>query len=371
MTREPLRELAACGQSPWVDFIARGFVRNGDLQALVEQGITGVTSNPTIFSAAIGAAGEYDDDLRALLPDERDPKEVFLTLAQSDIRAACDILRPTFDAGRAGRDGWVSLEVDPRLASDASATATEARRLHGLIDRPNLFVKIPATQAGIDAIEETIAVGIPVNVTLLFSIDRHRAAAEAYVRGLHRLADAGGDVASVASVASFFVSRVDTETDRRLDEIGGHDQLRGRLAVANARLAYQTYMETFGSAGSGEWGELASAGARPQFCLWASTSTKNDAYSDVLYVEELIGPDTINTMPPETIRAFQGHGRATATLPGSVDDALRTLDELASAGIDYEDVVTTLEREGVKKFSDSFAELFDTIERKRQDLLAA
>jgi transaldolase len=229
-------------------------------------------------------------------------------------------------------------------------------------------VKIPGTEAGLEAIEETIAAGIPVNVTLLFSLERHRAAAEAYIRGLQRLRESGGDLSSVASVASFFVSRVDTEADRRLDEIGGHDELKGKLAIANAKLAYQTYKEVFATA---DWQDLAAAGASPQRCLWASTSTKNPDYRDVIYVEELIGPDTVNTMPRATIEAFEDHGRVEPTLERDVDEARRTFEQLAQAGIDYDDVVAVLEREGVQKFADSFSELFDGVAGKRDQLIAA
>jgi transaldolase len=237
-----------------------------------------------------------------------------------------------------------------------------------MVQRRNLFVKIPGTEAGLQAIEETIAAGIPVNVTLLFSLERHRAAARAYLRGLRRLRDSGGDLASVASVASFFVSRVDTEADKRLQEIGGHDELLGTLAIANAKLAYQSYLEIFSGP---DWEALESAGATAQRCLWASTSTKNPAYRDVLYVEELIGPDTVNTMPRETIDAVIDHGRIERTLDRDVDEARRTLDRFAQAGIDYDDVVAVLEREGVQKFSDSFKQLFDEVDSKRQELVTA
>ncbi len=364
----PLQLLAEQGQSPWIDYISREFVRDGDLAGLVDDGIVGVTSNPTIFQGAIADGTDYDDQLREVLKTESDPKEVFLALAREDIREACDVLRPVFDRGDATRDGWVSLEVDPGLAHDAAATAKEARRLHGMIDRPNLFVKIPGTQEGLRAIEDTIAAGIPVNVTLLFSLERHRAAAEAYIRGLRRLREEGGDLRSVASVASFFVSRVDTEADRRLEEMGGHDDLKGTLAIANAKLAYVTYKELFSGA---DWKELEAAGASPQRCLWASTSTKNPAYSDVLYVEELIGPNTVNTMPRETIEDFQGHGRVEPTLERDLDGARRTLERFAEAGIDYDDVVAVLEREGVEKFADSFHKLFDGVAAKRDQLVAA
>jgi transaldolase len=363
-----LQQLREHGQSPWIDFLSRSFVRDGDLEALTDEGIAGVTSNPTIFQGAIAEGDEYDDQLRELLQSEQDPKEVFLALAREDIRAACDLLRPTFDHGESTRDGWVSLEVDPNLARDTQGTIEEARRLHRMISRPNLFVKIPGTEAGLSAIEESIASGIPINVTLLFSLERHRAAAEAYLRGLRRLRDDGGDLHDVASVASFFVSRVDTEADRRLDEIGGHDDLKGKLAIANAKLAYQNYKELFSGA---EWEELERAGASPQRCLWASTSTKNPDYRDVLYVEELIGPKTVNTMPRETVEAFQDHGRVADTLEQDLDGARRTLDLVAEAGVDYDDVVETLEREGVDKFAASFKELFEIVSNKRDELVAA
>jgi transaldolase len=364
----PLKELLAQGQSPWIDYLSRPFVRDGGLAGLVDDGIRGVTSNPTIFQGAISEGDAYDEQLHEVLASESDPKEVFLALAQEDIRGACELLRPVFENGDATRDGWVSLEVDPMLAADASATIEEARRLHRMIDRPNLFVKIPGTEAGLKAIEETIAGGIPVNVTLLFSLERHRQAAEAYLRGLRRLHDDGGDLATVASVASFFVSRVDTEADRRLEEIGGHDELRGKLAIANAKLAYRNYKEIFSGPG---WEELVAAGGSPQRCLWASTSTKNPDYRDVLYVEELIGPETVNTMPPDTIEAFQDHGRVEPTLERDLDGARRTLEEFASAGVDYDDVVEVLEREGVEKFAKSFKELFDGVASKRDQFVAS
>jgi transaldolase len=364
----PLKQLLEHGQSPWLDYISRSFIEDGDLKGLVDEGIVGVTSNPTIFQGAIADGNTYDEQLREVLQSETDPKEVFLALAQVDIRNACDVLRPVFERGDATRDGWVSLEVDPNLAMDAQGTAEEAKRLHKMIERPNLFVKIPGTEPGIQAIEDTIAAGIPVNVTLLFSLQRHREAAEAYLRGLKRLKDDGGDLSTVASVASFFVSRVDTEADKRLDQIGGHDELKGKLAIANAKLAYQTYNELFSGS---DWEELEAAGGSPQRCLWASTSTKNPAYRDVIYVEELIGPNTVNTMPRETIEHFEDHGRVANTLEQDVDGAKRTLEELGQAGIDYDDVVAVLEREGVEKFADSFKQLFEGVASKRDQLVAA
>ena len=369
MSDTPLKQLSAHGQSVWIDYLSRPLVEEGDLAALVREGVHGVTSNPTIFQAAIADGDAYDEQLREVLKTETEPKEVFLALAVHDIRGACDILRPTWDeAGENARDGWVSLEVDPTLAHDTRATIEEARRLHELVDRPNLFVKIPATRAGLPAIEESIAAGIPINVTLIFSLERHREVAEAYVRGVQRLADAGGDLSRMASVASFFVSRVDTEADKRLDAIGGHDELKGTLAIANAKLAYETYEQVF----AGEsWEALRARGASAQRCLWASTSTKNPDYRDVLYVEELIGPDTVNTMPRETIEAFQDHGRVRDSLTEDVDGARRTLAAFAAAGIDYDDVVETLEREGVEKFAKSFEQLFADVEAKRDSLVTA
>ena len=267
----------------------------------------------------------------------------------------------------AGRDGYVSLEVDPTLAYDTEATIAEAVRLHELVDRPNLLVKIPATEPGLPAIEEMIARGKSINVTLIFSLERYAAVAEAYVRGLERLVEAGGDPSGVASVASFFVSRVDTEADRRLEEAGAPAELQGKLAVANAKLAYRRYQEIF----AGErWEALAARGATPQRCLWASTSTKNPAYRDVLYVEELIGPATVNTMPEETIQAFQDHGEVALTLEQGIEEAEEVFRRIAEAGVDYDDVTATLEREGVEKFADSFAELLDGIRAKSGELVA-
>src|SRR3954449_5067352 len=242
-----LQQLAERGQSVWIDYLSRAFVKDGDLKGLVEQGVVGVTSNPTIFQGAIAEGDAYDDQIRELSSGNGDPKEIFWQLAKDDIRDACDILRSTWDGGE-GKDGWVSLEVDPNLAHDTEATKAEAIRLHGLVDRPNLFIKIPATVEGLQAIEDTIAQGIPVNVTLIFSLERHRKVAEAYVRGVKRFVDGGGDPrGKLASVASFFVSRVDTEADKRLEKIGGHDELAGKLAIANAKLAYQTYKDVFSS----------------------------------------------------------------------------------------------------------------------------
>jgi transaldolase len=368
MATTPLEQLAEHGQSVWIDFLSREFVEDGDLQGLIDQGVNGVTSNPTIFQSAIADGDAYDEQLREILKDETEPKEVFLQLATRDIRGACDLLKQVHDDG-SGRDGWVSLEVDPNLAHDTQGTIEEAKRLHELVDRKNLLVKIPATKEGLPAIEESIAGGIPINVTLIFSLERHREVAEAYVRGLERLVESGGDPGSVASVASFFVSRVDTEADKRLDDIGGHDELKGKLAIANAKLAYQTYKEIF----SGDrWQALADKGASVQRCLWASTSTKNDAYKDTIYVEELVGPETVNTMPRELVEAVLDHGDIRGnTIEEDLDGARKLFEDLKAAGVDYDDVSETLEREGVEKFAKSFKDLFSDVESKRDELVAA
>ncbi len=341
-------------------------LETGELQRLIDDdAVVGVTSNPTIFEKALATGAWYDEQLRDELARDADPKEAFISLAVEDVQRACDLLRPVWE--RTGHiDGYVSLEVDPGLAYEREATLAEAARLSEFVERPNLFVKIPATLPGIGAIEDSIAVGRPINVTLIFSLERHAAVAEAYVRGVERLVEAGGDPARVASVASFFVSRVDTEADRRLAELGRED-LQGKLAIANAKLAYQRYLEIF----SGErWDRLGAAGATPQRCLWASTSTKNPAYRDVLYVEELIGRATVNTMPFETITAFQDHGLCAESLTEGLDDARGSLADLAAAGVDYDDVVETLEAEGVQKFADSFTTLLAGIDAKRAALVA-
>ena len=367
MSKSRLHEVLALGQSPWLDNLSRQALQNGALERRIkDDAIVGVTSNPTIFQKSIAAGEAYDDQLRELAGHESDPKEVFLALATRDVADACDLLRPVWDDG--GRDGYVSIEVDPNLAFDADATLEEAIRLKSEVDRPNLFVKIPATEPGLTAIENAIARGISINVTLIFSLQRHEQVAEAYIRGLERLLEDGGDPSGIASVASFFVSRVDTEADRRLDEIGGHDELKGKLAIANAKLAYQQYKRTVAS---DRWQALAARGATPQRCLWASTSTKNPDYRDVMYVEELIGPETVNTMPDETIDAFQDHGVVEPRLERDIDDAHRLFEALAAAGVDYDDVSATLEREGVQKFDDSFKELLADVGRKREALVAA
>jgi transaldolase len=368
MAKSKLHELSELGQSVWIDFLSRQMLQSGKLARMLEEdAVVGVTSNPTIFQKAISEGDAYDEQLREVLAEEDDPKEVFLRLAVQDVQNACDLLRQVWDAGQ-GQDGWVSIEVDPNLAFDTDGTIAEAQRLHELVDRPNCYVKIPATKEGLPAIEEMIARGRPINVTLIFSLQRYVEVVEAYLRGLERLVESGGDPGPVASVASFFVSRVDTEADRRLDEAGAPDDLKGKLAVANAKLAYQRYKELFSGA---RWDALEAKGARAQRCLWASTSTKNPAYSDVMYVDDLIGPETVNTMPEETIDAFQDHGEVALTLDTGIDDAKQVFERIAQAGVDYDDVVVTLEQEGVEKFADSFRELLDGVKAKRGELVSA
>ncbi len=360
MAESRLHELSEHGVSVWIDTLSREMLETGELARLIrEDAVVGVTSNPTIFQKALAEASWYDEQLRAEAQETHDPLELFFRLALEDIRDACDLLRPVWDR-TGGIDGYVSMEVDPRIAYDRDAQFEQATRFHREVERPNLYVKIPGTEPGLGAIEDSIASGRSINVTLIFSLTRYAAVVEAYLRGLERLVAGGGDPATVNSVASFFVSRVDTEADRRLEEVGRGD-LVGRLAIANAKLAYVHWQNAF----SGErWEFLRGKGARTQRCLWASTSTKNPAYRDVLYVEELIGPETVNTMPLETVAAFQDHGEVRDTLETGVDEARALLDQLAEAGVDYDDVVATLEDEGVQKFDDSFGSLLEGIDAK-------
>jgi transaldolase len=370
MAKSRLHELSEHGQSVWIDSLSREWLRTGFLRKLIdEDAVVGVTSNPTIFQKAMSEGDWYDDQLREVLREEDDPKEVFFRLAVDDIQEACDVLRPIWDGGK-GQDGYVSFEVEPGIAYDADATLEQALRFHEWIDRPNLFVKIPATEPGLGPIEECIARGRSINITLIFSLERYREVVEAYIRGVERLIESGGDPTRVASVASFFVSRVDTETDKRLEAIGSPEALalRGKLAIANAKLAYEAWKELF----SGErWERLAERGATKQRCLWASTSTKNPAYRDVMYVEELIGRQTVDTMPLETIEAFQDHGVVADTLEANLDEARQVFADLERVGVDYDDVVEVLEQEGVQKFSDSFEELLEGVKAKRGELVPA
>src|SRR5690348_13585375 len=370
MADSNLHEFSKHGQSVWIDYLSRDMLEEGELARMMrEDAVVGVTSNPTIFQKAISHGDRYDEQLKELLEEETDPKEIFLQLSARDVDAALDLLAPVHE--KTGCDGFVSWEVDPTLAYDREATFAEAMRLHAWLDRPNLYVKIPATKPGLGAIEDCVAHGKNINITLIFSLQRYSEVVEAYLRGLERLVASGGKPSDVHSVASFFVSRVDTEADKRLEKIGTPEALalRGKLAIANAKLAYEHYQQAF----SGDrWEFLAGKGANTQRCLWASTSTKNPEYRDVLYVEELIGPRTVNTMPAETMRAFQDHGevRGDTVLEGW-DDAHDVFAKLKEVGVDYDDVVETLELEGVQKFADSFAELMDGVKSKRGELAAA
>ena len=360
-----LHQLSALGQSVWIDFLSRDLVQQGELARMMEEdAVTGVTSNPTIFQKAISQGSAYDEQLRDLIEHEDDAKEIFIALAGRDVGDACDLMRSVWDGG-AGLRGYVSMEVDPTLAYDSAGTLAEAKRLHALVDRANLYVKIPATPDGVGPIEEMIALGKSINVTLIFSLERHREVMEAYIRGIERFVEGGGDPRPVSSVASYFVSRVDTEADKRLE---GHPELQGRLAVANAKLAYQSWKEVFSGA---RWEALEAKGASKQWCLWASTSTKNPAYRDVLYVEDLIGPETVNTMPEETIQAFQDHGEVALTIEQVLVEAHRVFEQVEAAGVSVDDVTHTLEVEGVQKFTDSFEELLDGIRAKRGELVSA
>jgi transaldolase len=343
------------GQSPWLDNLQRGYLSSGRLSSLVNGGVRGLTSNPTIFQKAIQGSPDYDDQLARLEDLDLTVEERYWALVLTDIHGALDVLHPLYDRS-GGEDGFVSLEVDPRLAHDEGGTVAAARDLHDRIDRPNLLVKVPATVEGVAAIRRLVAEGRSINVTLIFSLDRYLAVMEAYLAGLEEYArGARADLSRVASVASFFISRVDTEVDRRLEAIGGAATgLRGRAAVAQAKLAYRAFQDVFSGP---RWEALAARGARVQRPLWASTSTKNPAYPDTLYVDELIGPNTVNTLPDATLAAFVDHGTLARTIDAGVDEAQRLWDDVASAGVDLADVATTLEREGVQAFRQSFDDL--------------
>jgi transaldolase len=352
------------GQSPWCDNLSRPLITGGGLQRLIdEDGIRGVTSNPTIFEKAIGAGAAYDDELKADAAAGLSIEDSYWRLVLDDVGHAADVLAPVYDA-TSRADGFVSVEVSPDLAHDTDESIAQARSLHERVGRPNVMIKIPATVEGIPAIEANLAAGINTNITLIFSLDRYAAVIDAYLRGLERLLAAGGDPSGVSSVASFFVSRVDTETDRRLPE--GHP-LRGKAAVANAKLAYELFRQRFAGA---RWDALAAKGARLQRPLWASTSTKNPAYSPTLYIDELIGRDTVNTLAPASIDALHG-GDANLrpdTVQEDVEGAHAVITGLAEAGVDFDDVTATLEREGVASFSTSFHDAFQTLEKRRAEV---
>jgi transaldolase len=355
-------------QSPWIDFIDRDLIDSGKLAERVEMGIRGLTSNPTIFGKAV-ASGQYDDLIRGEIAAGHDTRRIFEEIEIADVGDAADVLRLVYEEAD-GADGFVSIEVEPDLADDADASLDRARHLWRRLARPNVFVKIPATPACLPAIEAAIAEGININITLMFSVDVYRDVARAYIAGLRSLREAGSEIGRVASVASFFVSRVDTKVDKALDAIGTEAALaaRGRAAVANAKMAYQAYGEIFGGQ---EFADLRAAGARVQRCLWASTSTKNPAYRDVMYAEELIGPQTVDTLPNETIEAFLDHGVVKRTLDVGLDEAREALGAVESVGIRMETVTDELIVEGVAAFTKSFEDLMGVIDAQRKALAPA
>jgi len=363
MSSDRLAELAAAGVAIWLDDLSRQRLTSGGLDKLRrEQHVVGVTTNPTIFAKAVTAAEDYSEQTRELALRETSVPEAMRAIMGYDVRWACDVLKPAADASN-GIDGRVSIEVDPALAAETPRTAAEAKALWWLVDRENLFIKIPATREGLPAITQTLAAGISVNVTLIFSLQRYEAVIDAFFDGLEQAKANGHDLSKIGSVASFFVSRVDTEYDKRLDKIGTDEAkaLKGKAAIANAKLAYKLYEEKFASE---RWQALANAGAQPQRPLWASTSTKNPEYRDVVYVEELVAPGTVNTMPEAVIHAFADHGEVRIdAVTGSYADAQQVMDALAAQGIDYDDVVEVLEREGVEKFGVSGKEMIDTVQK--------
>jgi transaldolase len=364
-----LRDIQALGQSIWIDNLNRGLLEDGGLRRLIEEdGISGVTSNPTIFEKAMADSDRYDEAFQAALAETGEPQEIFERLAYSDIRDAADLLLPTFER-TGGRDGFVSFELPASLAHNAEGSVEAAVHHSRDLGRPNVLIKVPGTEAGVQAFEELTARGVNVNVTLLFAVQRYEEIAEAYLRGLERLAGAHGQLERSASVASFFVSRVDTKVDAELERLG-RPELRGRAAVANAKIAYESFRRIFAGP---RWDRLRQdAGAHPQRLLWGSTSTKNPDYPDTLYVDELIGPDTVNTMPDATIEAARDHATPEPTLASHVEDAHRHMDEIRAAGVDVDDIVLgQLVDEGVEAFAASYESLLAALARKAQALAAA
>lgn len=358
---DTLAQLSDAGVSIWLDDISRERLRSGNLQDLVDtKHVVGVTSNPTIFQKALEKGDAYDEQVRQLATRKIAIDGAIRYLMAYDIRWACDVLRPVYEAS-GGQDGRVSIEVDPRLAHETARTTAEAEGLWWLVDRPNVMIKIPATEAGLPSITAATAQGISVNVTLIFGLDRYDAVMDAYLTGLEQAKAAGIDLSTIRSVASFFVSRVDTEVDKRLDKIGTPEAqaLRGKAAIANARLAYERYEKVIASE---RWQALAAAGAHVQRPLWASTGVKDPAYDDTMYVVELVAPDTVNTMPEATLDAVADHGRVTGnTIAGTYEASRQVLDDLAALGIGYDDVIEVLEAEGVQKFEDSYGQLADSV----------
>lgn len=374
---DPLAELTRLGQSVWLDYIRRGILDSGELEQMIrERSLRGVTSNPAIFEQAIARSDDYDDELELLAAEGAEALEVYETVAVADIQRAADLFRHIYDDSK-GHDGFVSLEVSPELAHDTEGTLEEARRLWEMTDRPNVMIKVPGTDEGLPVIEQLIAEGVNVNITLLFSIDGYEKVMEAYLRGLERRAAAGEPLAHVASVASFFVSRVDTAVDALLEQKAAEaaDEqereqilaLRGRAAIANAKLAYARFQEVFATE---RFASLREQGAQIQRPLWASTSTKNPAYRDVMYVEELIGPETVNTMPLATVEAFADHGVARRTVDQDVDGARQVIADIESLGIDFAGVTHQLQIEGVEKFVEPFRELLRQVDEKLTEVAA-
>lgn len=361
---DPIRDLTAAGVAIWLDDLSRARLATGSLAELVrDRHVVGVTSNPTIFQRAIEGSDRYDEQIRDLAVRGVGVGEALRMITTSDVRAACDVLQPVYDASD-GVDGRVSIEVDPRLAHDTEGTMAEARQLWWLVDRPNLFVKIPGTVAGLPAIEQCLAEGMSINVTLIFSLRRYAEVIDTFITGVERARTGGHDLSRLASVASFFVSRVDTEIDQRLDKLGtiGASQLRGRAAIANARLAFQTYQQVFSTP---RWRVLAAAGARAQRPLWASTGVKDPAYDDTRYVVELVTAGVVNTMPQATLAAVADHGVIRGdSVQAAYDDAAAVMAALADAGLDYDDVVHHLEVEGLATFEASWAALGETLHHK-------
>jgi transaldolase len=359
-----LQELANLGQAIWLDYISRSFVECGELQRLVDQGLRGVTSNPTIFEKAIAGSKDYDEELRSLVYEAKTVEEIYESLVFEDIRRAADVLLPLYEETK-GLDGYVSLEVNPNLAHDTEATIREARRLFAALERPNTMIKVPATPAGIPAIKTLIGEGVNVNITLIFSLRQYEVVATAYIAGLEKLASLGGDVAKVGSVASFFISRVDTAVDDALEKVG-NTEMQGKIAVDQAKIAYARFKEIF----SGEkWERLTAKGGRVQRPLWASTSTKNPVYPDTLYIDNLIGPNTVNTLPPTTFDAFLDHGNVATALESDVEGARSRIAKLGRLGIDLDVITKQVLEDGVKSFAKSFDALLASITEKREKLL--
>jgi len=356
-----LHEVANIGQSIWLDYISRSLIKSGELKNWVDKGLRGVTSNPSIFEKAINGSSDYDDDIKKLVSEGKSVDEIYESIVMDDIANAADVLRPVYDSTD-GLDGYVSLEVNPKLAYNTNGTISEAKRLFSALNRPNVFIKVPATSEGVPAIEELIGEGVNINVTLIFSISHYEAIAEAYIAGLERRLKAGKDISKIASVASFFVSRIDSFVDPLLKQANRGDLL-GKTAIAYAKMVYVRFKEIF----CGErWEKLSKNGARVQRPLWGSTSTKNPDYPDTIYVDNLIGPNTVNTVPTNTLNAFIDHGIVSSTLESNIDNAKAVLDEVSKIGIDLNDVTEKLQAKGVELFAESFDMLMDSIAKKRE-----